>query len=481
MVGDDQRAPLRRDVLARPRTATGPPASPWGRRRPRRTRSRTHPSRAARQPPSPDHAASLPAGRRRSRRSARGPCGGSMISWSGWTSSSRSKRLAAAKSRLRVVKRGGGSRARPARRAHPARARAHPRHGGRGPRGRAGCARCWWSPRTARVAATLGASGVEVVDDPLVGLNAAYDRGARPPARARSAHRGGRAPGRPARAPPRRAGRGRRGRAGRAGAGVHGRRRGHRHDVPAGRGRGGARSPVRGWSAARHRASGAVALDGAWPSLRRDVDTPADLAAALRLGVGAHTRAAACRVCDFTRLSRATDGTHRRQRWDRITAVGDDASRTPGTGPGPQEPRRTGRPLRESARTPTVDPPRVTPPPAAARPAPTATASTPVRPGSRRAARLRDPRVTRRRRGRSPTPCWRRSPPCRSARPRAPPRPPPSCPTTATSTASCPGSTSTPACWRWPRTPASRCWSGPSSWRSSRPTSTSSTWCGWPG
>jgi 2-phospho-L-lactate guanylyltransferase len=35
-----------------------------------------------------------------------------------------------------------------------------------------------------------------------------------------------------------------------------------------------------------------VPLAGAWPSLRRDVDTPADLAAAVRLGVGAHTRAA---------------------------------------------------------------------------------------------------------------------------------------------------------------------------------------------
>ena len=51
-----------------------------------------------------------------------------------------------------------------------------------------------------------------------------------------------------------------------------------------------------GGSAARHRASGAVPLDGAWPSLRRDVDTAADLAAALHLGVGAHTRAALARV-----------------------------------------------------------------------------------------------------------------------------------------------------------------------------------------
>ena len=44
-------------------------------------------------------------------------------------------------------------------------------------------------------------------------------------------------------------------------------------------------------SAARHRASGAVALDGAWPGLRRDVDTGDDLCAAAELGLGPHTRA----------------------------------------------------------------------------------------------------------------------------------------------------------------------------------------------
>lgn len=45
-------------------------------------------------------------------------------------------------------------------------------------------------------------------------------------------------------------------------------------------------------SSARHRRSGAVELTGAWPGLRCDVDTPADLAAARRLGVGlATTRA----------------------------------------------------------------------------------------------------------------------------------------------------------------------------------------------
>ena len=42
-------------------------------------------------------------------------------------------------------------------------------------------------------------------------------------------------------------------------------------------------------SAARHRNSGGVELTGGWPGLRCDIDTPADLAAARRLGVGAAT------------------------------------------------------------------------------------------------------------------------------------------------------------------------------------------------
>ncbi|WP_432986676.1 2-phospho-L-lactate guanylyltransferase [Dactylosporangium sp. CA-233914] len=42
-------------------------------------------------------------------------------------------------------------------------------------------------------------------------------------------------------------------------------------------------------SAGAHLRSGATRLDGAWPSLRRDVDTAADLDAAARLGLGAHT------------------------------------------------------------------------------------------------------------------------------------------------------------------------------------------------
>ncbi|HEX7322176.1 MAG TPA: 2-phospho-L-lactate guanylyltransferase [Mycobacterium sp.] len=42
-------------------------------------------------------------------------------------------------------------------------------------------------------------------------------------------------------------------------------------------------------SAARHRHSGAMELTGAWPGLRCDVDTPEDLAAARRLGLGSAT------------------------------------------------------------------------------------------------------------------------------------------------------------------------------------------------
>jgi 2-phospho-L-lactate guanylyltransferase len=48
-------------------------------------------------------------------------------------------------------------------------------------------------------------------------------------------------------------------------------------------------------SAAAHRASGAIPLSGVWPGLRRDVDTPADLAEAFVIGVGPRTAAAAQR------------------------------------------------------------------------------------------------------------------------------------------------------------------------------------------
>jgi 2-phospho-L-lactate/phosphoenolpyruvate guanylyltransferase len=48
-------------------------------------------------------------------------------------------------------------------------------------------------------------------------------------------------------------------------------------------------------SARRHRTSGAVELTGPWPGLRCDIDTPEDLQAARRLGVGAATARAIVR------------------------------------------------------------------------------------------------------------------------------------------------------------------------------------------
>jgi 2-phospho-L-lactate guanylyltransferase len=42
-------------------------------------------------------------------------------------------------------------------------------------------------------------------------------------------------------------------------------------------------------SARAHRASGAVELTGSWPGLVRDVDTDADLRAAVALGAGSRT------------------------------------------------------------------------------------------------------------------------------------------------------------------------------------------------
>ncbi|MDO3700721.1 2-phospho-L-lactate guanylyltransferase [Micromonospora sp. C28SCA-DRY-2] len=50
-------------------------------------------------------------------------------------------------------------------------------------------------------------------------------------------------------------------------------------------------------SAAAHAASGALPLVGDWPSLRRDVDTADDLAAAARLGLGPRTAALAAARC----------------------------------------------------------------------------------------------------------------------------------------------------------------------------------------
>jgi 2-phospho-L-lactate guanylyltransferase len=48
-------------------------------------------------------------------------------------------------------------------------------------------------------------------------------------------------------------------------------------------------------SAAAHAESGAVRLGGDWASLRRDVDTPADLSEAVELGLGKYTQ----EVVDF--------------------------------------------------------------------------------------------------------------------------------------------------------------------------------------
>ncbi|MBQ1027133.1 2-phospho-L-lactate guanylyltransferase [Micromonospora sp. C95] len=55
-------------------------------------------------------------------------------------------------------------------------------------------------------------------------------------------------------------------------------------------------------SAAAHAASGARPLTGGWPSLRRDVDTADDLAAAARLGLGPRTTslAAGCLTESFS-------------------------------------------------------------------------------------------------------------------------------------------------------------------------------------
>jgi 2-phospho-L-lactate guanylyltransferase len=49
-------------------------------------------------------------------------------------------------------------------------------------------------------------------------------------------------------------------------------------------------------SAAAHRAGGAVELSGDWPGLVRDVDTAADLRAALKLGTGTRTSGLAVHV-----------------------------------------------------------------------------------------------------------------------------------------------------------------------------------------
>ncbi|MDF0586130.1 2-phospho-L-lactate guanylyltransferase [Tsukamurella sp. 8F] len=60
-------------------------------------------------------------------------------------------------------------------------------------------------------------------------------------------------------------------------------------------------------SAARHRASGALAVEGDWPGLRGDVDTMEDLAAAAGM-VGSHTATLLADPLPPTGRSRAVDG-----------------------------------------------------------------------------------------------------------------------------------------------------------------------------
>jgi len=64
----------------------------------------------------------------------------------------------------------------------------------------------------------------------------------------------------------------------------------------------GALAPAFGTGSARaHERSGAARLDGDWPSLRRDVDTAADLAAAAALGLGSRTSALLSRLAGSAR------------------------------------------------------------------------------------------------------------------------------------------------------------------------------------
>ena len=143
-----------------------------------------------------------------------------------------------------------------------------------------------------RVAAVLTADGVDAVDDPLAGLNAAYDRGAevvraRDPASAVGALQADLPALQPAELD--------------AAIGAALALGGRTFCADAdGTGTtfllaaaGVALQPhFGGGSAARHRASGAIPLDGEWPGLRRDVDTPADLRQAREIGLGPRSRAA---------------------------------------------------------------------------------------------------------------------------------------------------------------------------------------------
>ncbi|HEY5856358.1 MAG TPA: 2-phospho-L-lactate guanylyltransferase [Aldersonia sp.] len=64
-------------------------------------------------------------------------------------------------------------------------------------------------------------------------------------------------------------------------------------------------------SARRHIDSGAVALAGDWPGLRLDADTASDLADAVNLGIGAHTRAVLADLGWLERRHRRADSVGR--------------------------------------------------------------------------------------------------------------------------------------------------------------------------
>lgn len=144
------------------------------------------------------------------------------------------------------------------------------------------------------VAAELGAMGVEVVQDPLRGLNAAYAHGAavvreRDPAAAVGALQADLPALRPEELD---------GAIEEALAGFDAAPRAFVVDAD---GTGTTfllAAPARaldplfgGASAQRHAASGARPLTGAFPGLRRDVDTSENLRTAMELGLGPHTRA----------------------------------------------------------------------------------------------------------------------------------------------------------------------------------------------
>ena len=292
--------PARRDVLAGPRTATGRRASPSGRRRPRRTRSRSHPS-----PASPASSASrlrpITAGES-SRAGRRGSTTGhrwqAMECYHGecahdrrWTSSSRSSRwqrprpgcaerpTAASATRPRTP----GSRSRSPSTRSPRRGRpagcarllvVTADRGGRGRAGgvgRRGVPTTRWSGPERRLRPRRRGSCASATRARAVGALQA-DLPALRPAELDAAIAAALATGAPGRSR---------------------RRRGHRHDVPARRGRD-ARSS-RGSAADRPTGTarpGRCRSTGAWPGLRRDVDTADDLRRRRRARRSApHTRA----------------------------------------------------------------------------------------------------------------------------------------------------------------------------------------------